>query len=376
MQRRPGHQPQVRKVFPPSKHYLINPTEIGNTAYFIHKPVALEVEEVIKKIAEEMKEETWEAIKKKEKLKWVKGHLEKLEAQDSGIVVPIQAPEVSTMPVLLKVDGKIKFVDASREDEPDQEIVDMLAKMGDPSTPSWKEFRKRILFMTRCTQDSDKPPLFPKQDSTTTQSREAPHSPKATGKGYRQEKFTASGNSQSTKSFMSLAAEGTRYFWAPSKDDENPDESLADPLQQISGADDAQKPKDHSFFRFPLEEGNVFQLIPESEAQLVPPEDVSRFLGLQDRNLDVAEHVTSAIEILDSTGPEQNLMQLDLLASLDNFAHDLEALGGEDETGGQDIMDHDEEDKEREDMSSNPLGVTYTESCITGISWDYSALFP
>lgn len=212
--------------------------------------------------------------------------------------------------------------------------------------------------MTRCTQDSDKPPLFPKQDSTTTQSREAPHSPKATGKGYHQEKSS------------------TRYFWAPSKDDENPDESLADPLQQSPGADDAQKPKDHSFFRFPLEEGNVFRLIPESEAQLVPPEDVSRFLGLQDRNLDVAEQVTSAIEILDSTGPEQNLMQLDLPASLGNLARDLEALGGEDETGGQDITDHDEEDKEREDMSSNPLGVTYTESCITGISWDYSALFP
>jgi hypothetical protein len=323
-----------------------------------------------------MKEEMWEAIKKKEKLKWVKGHLEKLEAQDSGIFLPIQAPDVSTIPALLKVDGKTRFVDVSREDEPDQEILDMLAKIGDLSTPSWKEFRKRILFMTRCSQDSKKPPLFPKQDSTTTQSREAPHSPKATGKGCRREKITTSGNSASAKSFMSLAAGRTRYFWAPSKDDENPDELLADPLQQSPGADDAQKPKDHSFFRFPLEEGNVFQLIPESEAQLVPLEDVSRFLGLQDRNLDVAEQVTPAIEILDWTGPEQDLMELDLLASLDNLARDLEALGGEDETGGQDITDHDEEDKEREDMSSNPLGVTYTESCMTGISWDYSALFP
>ena len=69
-------------------------------------------------------------------------------------------------------------------------------------------------------------------------------------------------------------------------------------------------------------------------------------------------------------------MPLDLPASLDNLARDLEALGGGDETGGQDITDHDEEDKEKEDMSSNPLGVTYTESCITGISLDYSALFP
>jgi hypothetical protein len=170
--------------------------------------------------------------------------------------------------------------------------------------------------------------------------------------------------------------ESTRYIWEESKDDENSGESFADPLHQSHGADGAQKPKDHSFFRFPLGEGNVFQIVPESEAQLLPPEDVRSFLGPKDRNLDVAEQVTSAIGILDSTGPEQDDMQLDHSGRLDDLARDLEAIGGENETGEQEIRDRDEEDQEMEDVNSNPVGVTYTESCMTGISWDYSALFP
>lgn len=58
--------------------------------------------------------------------------LEKFEAQDSGILAPIHANDISTMPVLVKVDGKMKSIDASREDEPDQETMDMLAKWGAP----------------------------------------------------------------------------------------------------------------------------------------------------------------------------------------------------------------------------------------------------
>jgi hypothetical protein len=69
-------------------------------------------------------------------------------------------------------------------------------------------------------------------------------------------------------------------------------------------------------------------------------------------------------------------MKVDHFGRLDDLARDLEAIGGENETGEQEIRDQDEEDQEMEDVSSNPVGVTYTESCMTGSSWDYSALFP
>lgn len=206
--------------------------------------------------------------------------------------------------------------------------------------------------------------------------RAASHSPGATGGGDCQKQFTTLDTTKSTKNRIPPEAKSTRYVWKKSKDDENPGESFADPLLQSHAIDDAQKPKDLSFFRFPLGEGNVFQIVPESDAVLVPPEDVRRFLGLKDRNLDVAEQVTSAIGILDSARLEQDYMQLDHSARLDDLACDLEVIGGENETGKQDIRDHDEEDQEMEDVSSNPFGATYTESCMTSISWDYSALFP
>jgi hypothetical protein len=117
-------------------------------------------------------------MKMKEKIRKVKKIQEEVEATDTCLMVPIHAHDSSTMPLLLKVDGKIRTLDVSKEHEPDQETIDILVKIG---CPSWKEFRKRILFMTRCTQDTNKAPLFPKQNSTTMPPREASHSPQETG---------------------------------------------------------------------------------------------------------------------------------------------------------------------------------------------------
>ncbi|KAN0106844.1 hypothetical protein V8E51_009720 [Hyaloscypha variabilis] len=356
-----GHKLRVRNYFPLTKIYLSDQAETLINASYLEKS---EVEEIVIKIAEE---------RKRKKMKPIKEILEDVEVRDSCVIFPIQAHDNSTMPLLLKVDGETKILDASQEDEPDQGTMDMIAKFGHSS---WKSFRKAILLTTRCTQDTKKPPLFPKQVSTIMPPHEASHSPEATGGGDCQEQFTTLDTTKLTTNRIPPKAEVTLYVWKSSKDGENPAESFADPLHQNHGTDDAQKPKDHSFFRFPLGEGNVFQIIPESDAQLVPPEDVGCFIGLQDRNLDVAEQVTSAIGILNSTAPEQDHLQLDHSARLDDLALDLEAIGGEHETGEQDIGDHDEEDQEMEDVSSNPVGVTYTESCMTGISWDYSALFP
>jgi len=365
MQRRSGHQLRVRNYLPHSILYLSDQAETAtNNSYFILEPEESEVKEISTKIAEEME--------RKEKMEKIKEILEDVEARDNCIMIPVQAHDNSTMPFLLKVNGETKFLDASQEDEPDQETMDMIAKLG-PS--SWKEFREAIFLTAGFTQVTDIPPLFPKQDSKTIPPREASHSPEATG-GDCQEQFTTSDTTKSTTNRIPPKGKETLYVWKSSKEGENPGESFADPLQQSHGADDAQKPKDHSFFRFPLREGNVFQIIPESDAELVPPEDVGHFLGLQDRNLNVTKQVTSAIGILNSTAPEQDHLQLDHSARLDDLALDLEAIAGEHETGEQDIGDHDEEDQEMEDVSSNPVGVTYTESCMTGISWDYSALFP
>jgi hypothetical protein len=311
-------------------------------------------------------------VERTERTKLIEEMLEKLEDQDICVMVPIQSNDSSAVPVLLKADGKIKFLDASQEHEPDQETIDMVIKMG---IPSWKKFRKRVLFTTRCTQETSKAPLFPTQKSTAMPPRTASYWVQVIERDYL-EQFTAWDITESTTNCNPKEAKSTRYVWRRSKDDENPEESFADPLNQSHEADNAQRPKDHSFFRFPLEDGNVFQLVPESDAELVPPQDVRHFLGLKDRNLDVAEQVTSAIGILDSTGPEQDYMQLDQSAGLDNLARDLEVIGGGSETSKQDNGDHNEEDQEMEDVSNNPVGVTYTESCITGISWDYSALFP
>jgi hypothetical protein len=145
--------------------------------------------------------------------------------------------------------------------------------------------------MTRCNQDTRKAPLFPKQNSTTMLLREVLHSLLDTGGGDYQEPFTTLNTTQLTTNCSK------RYVWEEAKGDENSGESFADPLYQSHGADDAQKAKDHSFFRLPLGEGNVFQIVPESKAQLLPLEDVRSFLSLKDRNLDVAEQVTSAIGI-------------------------------------------------------------------------------
>jgi hypothetical protein len=60
---------------------------------------------------------------------------------------------------------------------------------------------------------------------------------------------------------------------------------------------------------------------------------------------------------------------------LGDLARDLEEIGGGNERCEQDIGDHDAEDQEMEDVSSHPIGVMYTKSCMTGIIWDYSALF-
>ncbi len=112
----------------------------------------------------------------KEKIK-VKEILAEMEAQENCLIGPIEDHDKSTILLLLKVDGEINILDASQEDEPDQETIDMLAKLG---CPSWKDFRKEMLFMTRWSQDIDKH-LFPKQSSSTIPPHEASHSPEASG---------------------------------------------------------------------------------------------------------------------------------------------------------------------------------------------------
>jgi hypothetical protein len=373
MQRRLFHQPQVRNYVPRANFNLSDQAETpANISYFTPEPEVEEKIDFIKYIEEKISfiKGTEERIKFIKDIEEKIRIFEKFEAKDTGLMIPVQDHDRSTVPVLLKVAGKAKTLDVSQEQEPDQETIDMLAKIGHPS---WKEFRKEILFINSCTRDSDKAPLFPKQNSTTMPPREASHSPQETRGGDFRGSCTIFDPTQPADT----SRDGKRvYIYEEAKDHENSGESLADPLHQSHGADDAQEPKNHTFFRFPLGEGNVFQIVPESEAELLPPEDVRSFLGLKDRDLDVAKQVTSAIGILDSTGPEQDDIQLDNFGRLDDLARDLEAIGGGNETGEQEIRDDDEKDPEMEDVNSNPVGVTYTESCITGISWDYSALFP
>jgi hypothetical protein len=109
MQRRSGHQPQVRNYFPRAKFYLSDQAETPpSISYFTPEP---EVKEIIKKIEEKM----W----MKERIEKVKKILEEMDAKDNFLKVPFHAHDNSTMLVLLKAAGEIRILDASQGHEPD-----------------------------------------------------------------------------------------------------------------------------------------------------------------------------------------------------------------------------------------------------------------
>ena len=210
---------------------------------------------------------------------------------------------------------------------------------------------------------SSKPPLFPEQNTTIG----------SPGGETQLSERVQRGNPNSSKT----------YIFSPDQDRENSRETLGDPLLESDGTSDTQSSKQHTFFRSRhmvrgVGGGTIFQVIPESEAQLLKPEAVRSFLGLEDRSHDVAEQLTTAIGILNSplSGPEEIDAQLDHPGRSDNLARDLKALERGNEPDDQRKEAPSEQDQEMEDLKSNPIGVTYTESCISGISWNYSALFP
>jgi len=107
------------------------------------------------------------------------------------------------------------------------------------------------------------------------------------------------------------------------------------------------------------------------------PEALRRWLDPEKKTFELEFH-----EYWLSTGPVQEAdILLEHTGRSNNLARDLQAMNIRDEeeevTRAKEREEDNsgKEDYEMEDAKSNLFGVTYTESVITGISWNYSAPF-